>query len=471
MFPAFQKTRMLTPVPGERHTDSTVRVFLFCFAVFGVFGLGQALASVALQLIAPDAGAAVSMLVSLFSTMFTVAGVLVWCLCFERRTMTTLGFIRRGAVLDYLVGVVLGVLLIGASLGACVATGAATVTVADPAPSWGMLALFLVGFLIQGLSEEMLCRSHLMVSLSRKRPLWFCAVGNALFFSLLHIANPGVTVIALLNIFLFGLFASILILRRGSIWMAAAIHSLWNFAQGNLFGIPVSGLTGTPSPLRTEMPAETTLQALINGGSFGLEGGLAVTVVLAVAIFVVLLVPTKKSEVVVDVATDTGADTDSQAAETSGDTTAAECMQDGTDADSSLPTEEPVQISAREQEILTANKWLYHKLIATPGLEGEFTFDGHFIRWDRPSPGVVDPPYLIISLHHCKLGNDYMAITDWHPEDEGGVEELYAFLCEAGRPGHVLVARKTGPVFVGPRDVYEADESLKNRMMITYFFG
>ncbi len=297
MFPPFRKTRMLTPVPGERYTDSTIRVMLFCFAVFGVFGLGQALAGVALALIAPHASAATSMLVSLFATLFTVAGTLVWCLKFERRTLVTMGFVRRGAVVDYLIGVVLGVLMIGGSLGLCVVSGTATVTVSETPPSWGLLLLFLVGFLIQGMSEEMLCRSHLMVSLSRTRPLWFCSVANALFFALLHLGNPGLTVIAFANIFLFGLFASVLVLRRGSIWMAGAIHSLWNFAQGNLFGIPVSGLTGTPAPLRTEMPAESTLQVLINGGEFGLEGGLAVTAVLVVCLLLAMLIPTRKGEI------------------------------------------------------------------------------------------------------------------------------------------------------------------------------
>ena len=78
--------------------------------------------------------------------------------------------------------------------------------------------------------------------------------------------------------------------------MVGAIHSMWNFAQGNLFGIPVSGLVGSPSPLVTEM-GEGKWQTLVNGGSFGLEGGLAVTAVLAVACVTVWFASTKKSEI------------------------------------------------------------------------------------------------------------------------------------------------------------------------------
>jgi hypothetical protein len=155
--------------------------------------------------------------------------------------------------------------------------------------------LFLLGFLIQGMAEEVLCRSYLMVSLSRGWPVWVCALLNSLLFSILHLGNDNVSVIALINIFLFGLFASMLTLRRGSIWMAGAVHSMWNFAQGNLFGIPVSGIQGLPSPLSSRLESGA-LRELLNGGAFGLEGGLAVTVVLLAGCAVVLIAPTKKSE-------------------------------------------------------------------------------------------------------------------------------------------------------------------------------
>lgn len=78
--------------------------------------------------------------------------------------------------------------------------------------------------------------------------------------------------------------------------MVGALHSMWNFAQGNLFGIPVSGLAGLPSPLKADM-AEGSLHTLINGGTFGIEGGLAVTVVLLASCALILFLPTKKTEI------------------------------------------------------------------------------------------------------------------------------------------------------------------------------
>lgn len=298
--PAFERTHMLTPTPKERLTDRPVVVLLLFLLTLTATELGRMLLTLIATLLIPNSLAGdVYMLISLFATTATVAVVLLYCLVLERRTLASLGLIRRGALSEYALGLPCGLMLFGIPVLLCIATGALTLSPAEVTPSSGLIILYFVGFLIQGMSEELLCRSYLMVSLSRGWPLWACAVSNALLFSLIHIGNPGVTVIALVNIFLFGLFASLLTLRRGSIWMAGAIHSMWNFAQGNLFGIPVSGLAGSPSPLTAEM-AEGTWQSLVGGGSFGLEGGLAVTVVLAAACVVVWILPTKRSEVILE---------------------------------------------------------------------------------------------------------------------------------------------------------------------------
>lgn len=299
MFPCFPATHMLTPTPGERHTAHASRVYLHFLAVFVVGTLGQSAICEIIGLLLPPGRADLQLLAQLFSTAIVAVAVILWCRLGERRSLTSLGLIRRGAWPEYVIGMAAGVILFGGAVGLCVITGTATLSVATEAPSAGLLVLFLAAFLIQGMSEELLCRSFLMVSLSRRWPLWACAVANALAFSLLHIFNPGVTLVALLNIFLFGLLASVLTLRRGSIWMVSALHGLWNFAQGNLFGVPVSGIAGMPAPLVTTLPAERTWwQTLINGGSFGLEGGLAATTVLGLGILAVWLSRTKKSETV-----------------------------------------------------------------------------------------------------------------------------------------------------------------------------
>jgi membrane protease YdiL (CAAX protease family) len=156
----------------------------------------------------------------------------------------------------------------------------------------------LLGFLLQGLSEELLCRGYFMVSLAARQRLIVAVVVSSLAFAALHLANASVldVPLALPNLFLFGVFTGVYMLKRGSIWGVCAIHSLWNFAQGNIFGIKVSGSTQLPSLLQVSAPNDTWQSTLINGGNFGLEGGIAVTIVLGIAIAVTLLLPAAKPQ-------------------------------------------------------------------------------------------------------------------------------------------------------------------------------
>lgn len=295
MFPRLQKTHMLSPAPDERWTRGE-RAIPFFFAVFGLGSLGRELVSYVVSLLLPHADTTIRLLISLLSTITTVVAVILWALLIERRNIRGLGFVGRGAVTEYIIGAVGGVLLFGGAVGICALFGITEISIAIN-PSWGLILLFLVAFLIQGLSEELLCRSLLMISLSRAWPLWACTVCNSAIFSALHLLNPGISLLALFNIFLFGCLASVLMLKRGSVWMVAALHSLWNFAQGNLFGLPVSGIYGSPAPLATTVAADTTWGRLLGGGTFGIEGGLAATVVLLAGLLTVLLLPTRKSEI------------------------------------------------------------------------------------------------------------------------------------------------------------------------------
>lgn len=232
------------------------------------------------------------MLVSLFSTLPATAAVLLLCRYALGLSPGGLGLTRTGFSPDYPAGIPVGIGLFAAAFGICLAVGAVR-TELSPQVSPVRCLLFFAGYLLQGASEEILCRGLLMGMLLRRGKLWVGIVGNAAFFALLHLGNSGVTPLALLNILLFGILASLCVLRRGNLWCACAIHSLWNFTQGNLCGISVSGTGSQSSLLRTVPIPEKTLW---NGGAFGLEGGLAVTLILTAGIIVLLfLIPGRSS--------------------------------------------------------------------------------------------------------------------------------------------------------------------------------
>jgi membrane protease YdiL (CAAX protease family) len=228
-------------------------------------------------------------IVAYLSTIGTIIGVIIYCRAIEGRRVATLGLRRGHALREYLTGALIGFALFSLAVLICVLTGTMSYE-GFVLSSAGLLVLLLLGFLVQGMSEELLCRGYFMVSLARKQSLVVAIIVSSCFFGVLHLLNPGVQPLAIVNIVLFGCFAAVYLIKRGDIWGAGAIHSLWNFAQGNIYGIPVSGTEVTESVLSF---APVAGGELISGGAFGIEGGLATTVVLAAALIVTLLLKSR----------------------------------------------------------------------------------------------------------------------------------------------------------------------------------
>ena len=145
------------------------------------------------------------------------------------------------------------------------------------------------------MAEEVLCRGYLMVSLSRRYHVTLAVAASSLFFAFLHSGNNGLSPLAYINLFLFGVLASLLLLDFGNIWIAGAFHSVWNFAQGNIYGVQVSGMDVSNSILSTSY---TDGMEIINGGSFGMEGGLAVSFVFIAGIVLLSYHLYKKGNIV-----------------------------------------------------------------------------------------------------------------------------------------------------------------------------
>lgn len=134
-----------------------------------------------------------------------------------------------------------------------------------------------------------------MVSLSRRYHVTQAIIVSSLFFAFLHFSNSGFSLLAFINLFLFGVFASLLLLEFGNIWIAGAFHSVWNFVQGNIYGIQVSGTNKSSSVFVTSNVAG---REIINGGSFGMEGGLSVTFILALGIVLLFYLLYKRGDII-----------------------------------------------------------------------------------------------------------------------------------------------------------------------------
>jgi uncharacterized protein len=212
-----------------------------------------------------------------------------WLKWVEKRPFWTLGYELKNALAQYGRGFLIGALMFAGSIGILGLFGSVSFEQGDPSKQ-GLAAvagvfLVLIGWIIQGGAEEALIRGWVLPVIGARYKPWLGLLISSLIFALLHGLNPNLSAIALVNLALFGVFAGLYAMREGSMWGISALHSVWNWVQGNFFGFQVSGTNAEGGTLINLM--ETGADWL-TGGEFGPEGGLAVTIILAASIAITL---------------------------------------------------------------------------------------------------------------------------------------------------------------------------------------
>ena len=140
----------------------------------------------------------------------------------------------------------------------------------------GLLLYILVEF-----TEELLARGYFINSIKNNPKL--AVITSALFFSVLHLLNPGIAFIPAINLFLVGVLFALMYIWSGSLLMPIGMHITWNYFLGNIFTYPVSGMTDHLGliGLIVEGPP------ILTGGNFGPEGSIIVTGIIIIQIFFV----------------------------------------------------------------------------------------------------------------------------------------------------------------------------------------
>jgi hypothetical protein len=146
------------------------------------------------------------------------------------------------------------------------------------------ILIVLLGWIIQGGTEEIVTRGWLMNVICARYNITLGLIISSTFFGLLHLGNPNINYIAILNIMLVGLFYGICVIKTNDLWAVCGMHSAWNFAQGNLFGFEVSGLNVEVGSL---IDLNLVGNDFVTGGVFGPEAGIISTFVLLASIFIV----------------------------------------------------------------------------------------------------------------------------------------------------------------------------------------
>jgi hypothetical protein len=235
-------------------------------------------------------------LVSSFILIFAI--LWAWLKFVEKRPFWTLGYELKDAVKQYARGFLFGMLMFVGSVAILGAFGSVAFESGNPSQQGvaaiGGVVLVLIGWIIQGGAEEVLIRGWALPVIGARYKPWIGLLVSSLIFALLHGLNPGLSVIALINLALFGVFAGLYAMREGSMWGISALHSVWNWVQGNFFGFQVSGMNAQGGTLINLME---TGEDWLTGGAFGPEGGIAVTVVLVISILITLFWKSKQENI------------------------------------------------------------------------------------------------------------------------------------------------------------------------------
>lgn len=157
----------------------------------------------------------------------------------------------------------------------------------------GLLPALISAAIFPAVSEEMLFRGILFRWLEDFGGTWVGLALSSLAFGFAHYFNPNVSALACLEIALeAGIMLGAAYMLTRSLWLPMGIHAAWNFAQGEVYDIPVSGL-----PAHGMVRATLSGPPLLTGNGFGLEASLIAIVVATVFGLWLLWLAIRKGEV------------------------------------------------------------------------------------------------------------------------------------------------------------------------------
>lgn len=214
-----------------------------------------------------------------------VAGVaIIYWKLIEKKPLPEMGITKCFG--NYFIGAAIGVFLLFISVAAIVLTGAIEFYGIFENIDRLMIFLLIGGFIIQGATEEILCRGIVLHTLKEKTSLWAAVAISTIVFVLPHgtalFENEAVYgIIGVINLILISIIFSLLTIRFTSIWAACGLHSFWNAILYSVFGL---NLSGGNEAVTAVLNMQSVGSNILNGGAYGIEASIITSMVLFAAV-------------------------------------------------------------------------------------------------------------------------------------------------------------------------------------------
>ena len=137
--------------------------------------------------------------------------------------------------------------------------------------------------------EEALFRGYAFQTLVRAQLAWLAVLLTAIIFGAAHLSNRGAGWISSVDTVLAGIVFAAAYFKSRDLWFPFGIHLMWNWVQGSIFGVEVSGIS--------DLTADSIFKEIDNGpdwltgGAYGIEGGIASTIALMLTIAAIYCMP------------------------------------------------------------------------------------------------------------------------------------------------------------------------------------
>ena len=227
-----------------------------------------------------------------------MAGIalLYWKLI-EKKSLSEIGLTKHFG--NYFIGAIIGVILLALSVVAIVLTGNIKYHGIFENVDIIMILLLFGGFIIQGATEEILCRGIVLHTLKEKTSIGIAIAVSTILFIIPHWSSlfDGGTVygvIGVANLVLISVIFSLLTIDFKSIWAACGLHSFWNAILYSVLGLNLSGKDETVTAI---FDMQSVGKNIWNGGEYGIEASIITAVVLALAAVLIWYMSRKRENI------------------------------------------------------------------------------------------------------------------------------------------------------------------------------